>query len=260
MITRLCRAAGAATLALAVVLPLHGQSVLLRMNPDEGLVSRYVVGSEVFMDNPMMPSDGPISTTEMFQTQTVLSVVGDIVEMRTVIDSSTITSGMPGMPAGMPDMDGMASTIKIDTRGRVIELSDVGELPPEAQQMISQLGGGGFFQLPEDPVGPGDTWIGNLDLDLPAGMGGSMTLDMNITYTLVSIDGDLASVSFAGPITMSGSAQGMTMDGTGDLSGTAVFDVAKGRVQDTDSQMGLDLSVAGMTMAMETNNTMHLIP
>ncbi len=258
--TRLFRAAGAATIALMIVLPLQGQSVLLRMNPAEGLVSRYVIGNETFMDNPMMQTDGPVSASEMFQTQTVLSVVGDIVEMRTVIDSSTMTSAVPGAAAAMPDLSGTASTIKMDTRGRVIELSDVGDLPPEAQQMISQIGGGGFFQLPEDPVGPGDTWVGELDLDIPAGMGGSMVLDMSITYTLGSVDGDLASVTFEGPLTMSGSAQGMTMDGAGDLSGTAVFDVAKGRIQDTTSQMGFDINVAGMSMAMDSNNTMRLIP
>jgi len=247
MIVQIRRAAGAATLALAVVMPLHGQSVLLRMNPEEGLVSRYVVGSETFMDNPMMSSEGPITTSELFQTSTVLSVVGDVVEMRTVTDSSHVTSAMPG--AGPPEMDGMAYTVKMDTRGRVIELADVGELPPEVQQMISQMGGGGFFQLPEDPVSPGDSWTSDMDLDLPTG-GGAMELDMNITYTLVSVDGDLASVSFAGPITMSGTVGGMPVDGSGDLSGTVVFDVAKGRVQSTDSQMS----------GMDTTNTMHLIP
>lgn len=259
MSARLRTTAGAAALAFALATPLFAQSVLLRLNPAEGLVSRYVVSTETYMDNPMISLDGPLMTAEMFQTHTVLSVAGDVVELRTVTDSTNVTSAMPGAP--IPDLDGTAYTIKFDSRGRIVEMTDIGDLSPESQAMVEQIGGAGFgVQLPEDAVSPGDTWTANINLDVPAGMGSSMALDMDITYTLVSVDGDLAKVSFEGPITMSGGAGGMTMDGTGGLSGTVVLDVAKGRVQDTESQMSLDISVAGMTMSMDTNNTMRLIP
>ncbi len=257
MSTKLRTAAGAATLAIVLAAPLYGQSVLLRMNPAEGLVSRYQVGTETYMDSPMTNSDEPIATFEMFQTQTVLSVAGDVVELRTVTDSTNVLSMMG---AALPDLDGTAYTIKIDSRGRIVELTDMGDLPPESQALVEQIGGAGFgVQLPEDPVSPGDSWTADMDLDLPAGGGGSMALEMEITYTLVSVDGDLAHVTFEGPIVMSGNASGMSMDGAGGLSGTMVFDIGKGRVQETAGQMSLDLNVAGMTMSMDTNNTMRLI-
>lgn len=257
---RIRLASSAAALAMVFATPLFGQSVLLRMNPAEGLITKYVIGTETYMDSPMIPTDGPVATTEMHQTQTILSVDGDVVEVQTTVESMDVTSAMPGADAGVPDMDGSTYTIKMDTRGRLVELSDMGDLPAEAEPMVSQMAGGSFFQLPEEEVSPGDTWSAGLDMDLPAGGGGSMTLDMELTYTLVSVDGDLASVSFEGPITMTGSAQGMTMDGTGGMSGTAVFDVGKGRIDSTESEMSIDMNVMGMTMGMSTMNTMTIVP
>lgn len=262
MSLRLRRAAVAAALTLTLGAPLSGQSVLLRLSTDEGQVSRYVMGMEMYMEAPMMSSDEPMMTGTIFQTQTIIGVEGDVVEMETVTDSADIA--MPGMPMGagqIPDMTGQSATMKMDTRGRIVELTNVDDLPPEAQQVLGQMGGNGFgMELPENEVGPGDTWTANLDMDMGGGGGMGVTMDMEVTYTLLSVDGNIANISYEGPITLSGDAQGMGMDGSGAISGTIMFDVDKGRLESSDVQVSLDMSAAGMIMSMDQSITMQLIP
>ncbi|WP_420461835.1 hypothetical protein [Candidatus Palauibacter sp.] len=85
--------AAATTLSLATVLaawgpppavspaPLRGP-LLLRLVPPEGQVSRYAYSMETNMENPMMPSTGPLMTMRWQQTQTVLSVEDEVIRMR----------------------------------------------------------------------------------------------------------------------------------------------------------------------------------
>ena len=154
----------------------------------------------------------------------------------------------------IPDIAGQSQTMKMDTRGRMIELM------PSASEGLG-LGAGTWFtlELPENPVSPGESWDTSINVDVPTGVGVTMTLDMNITYTLVSVSGHIASIDFVGPITMAGSAQGMVMDGTGDLSGTMMFDVGGRRLERSETIINLDMSTAGMMMAMNQSVTMQLL-
>lgn len=262
MIVRLRRAAVAASLALVMASPAFGQSVLLRMNSEPGTITRYVTGLETYMQAPMMSSDAPMMAGEMYSTQEILSSEGDVFELRTTTDSSTLAMpSMQGMGANPDDLVGQSQTMKMDTRGRIVELTDLSELDPQARQVMSQMGGNGFgMELPEGEVSPGDTWVANLDMDMGAGMGAAMTMEMEITYTLLSLEGSIASITFEGPVTMSGGAQGMTMDGTGGLSGTMAFDVDAGRIETSDTNMSLDMNAAGMAMSLDQSINMHRIP
>ena len=241
--------------SLTLHVPLQGQSILLRLNSEEGVVNQYMVGLETFMDIPMMPTDGPLMRGRVYQTQTILSSDGKVFELQTKTDSADISMPMlQAMGQTIPDMAGQSQTMKMDTRGRMIELM------PSASEGLG-LGAGTWFtlELPENPVSPGESWDASINVDVPTGVGGSMTLDMNITYTLVSVSGHIASIDFVGPITMAGSAQGMVMDGTGDLSGTMMFDVGGRRLERSETIINLDMSTAGMMMAMNQSVTMQLL-
>jgi len=259
MTFRSIRGAALAFALLTAAVPVHGQSVLLRLAPEEGLVSRYVLEMENYMNAPMVNSDQPMMVGEIYTTQTVVGVEGDVVEYRVVTDSADISSpAMPMMAQNMPDLTGQVQTMKMDTRGRLVEIPGADTLPAETQQIMSRMNGFGL-ELPEDEVGPGDTWIANIETDMPAGTGGEMNMSMDITYTLVSVSGDMATIEFQGPLTMSGSQGGMTMDGSGTMSGTMVFDVSRGRLASTDTQMEFDMGMQGMTMTMSQTMNMRLI-
>lgn len=256
------RAALAATFALVGATALQAQSVLLRLNPEQGLVSRYVTNIEAFVESPMMPAtNGPMMTGEMYQTQRIVSVEGDVFSLETTTDSATMaTPGMPGMQNQIPDPAGQSQTMKMDSRGRIVEMPTIEGVPPEAQQMMAQMGNSFGLELPEGEVGPGDSWSANFDIDLPGQMGMQMTMAMDVTYTLERIDGDFVTLAFTGPMIVTGGGQGMTMDGDGTIEGTMVLDVSVGRINRSTTSVAFDMNASGMTMSMRNNMNMTLIP
>jgi len=199
---------------------------------------------------------------QIYTTQTVLGVEGEVVEYETVTDSADIQ--MPAMPmlAGqVPDLTGQIQRMKMDTRGRVVEM-DMEDIPEESRQFASQMGGMGL-QLPEDEVSPGDTWNARIDSDAP-GMpgGGEMSMIMEMTFTLVEVaqsgGSRLATISYQGPIVMSGNGGGAGIEANGTTSGTIVFDVGRGRIHSNEMTMSIDMNAGGMAMSMNQTVNMRL--
>lgn len=244
--------AAVVALALGYSGPLDGQATALRAMPAEGQVSRYLIGSETSM------AGVTISTSKRYQTETVVSAAPDVIEIRTVVDSTTTTEAVPG--AGGPDLSGMSYTFAADPRARATGLTDAGTLTPEAEVAVSATLATRFFELPAGEVSPGDSWSGQTSAEIPAGMGTTMTMETDIAYTLVGIDGDLAEISLEGTITMSGNTGGTSIEGSGSVSGTAIFDTDSGRLQGHDSVINMNLTMGGMPASMTTSTTLELIP
>ncbi|WP_419163665.1 DUF6263 family protein [Candidatus Palauibacter sp.] len=245
------RSATVAALTLVFAAPLLGQATLLRVAPAEGSVSQYVIESETSMAGAVM------STTQIYRTETIASAAGDVIEIQAVIDSSTATAAIPG--AATPDLSGMSYTFGMDVRGRARGLTDVGTLSPEAETAMRVMLAASFFELPEGEASPGDSWSGQATTEMPTAMGGTMTMETDITYTLVGLEGDLAEISLEGTVTMSGNAGGMMIDGTGGVSGTAIFDPDRSRLQSHDSVMDVDINAGGMATTMQTSTAIRLL-
>ena len=261
MSARPFRSAALAALFLAITAPVFGQSVLLRMDPDEGLVSQYVMGMEMHMNSPMLASDEPFMIGTVHSTQTVVGKDGDVVEYSMTTDSTDIrTPAMPMIQDQIPDQTGETVTMKMDTRGRFVALGD--DMPAEAQQMATQLGGM-RLELPEQPVSTGDTWNAVMQSELPGVPGATGAIEMALSYTLLEVSSaggaQFATIQFEGPISMSGQNAGVGMDAGGTMSGTLVLDVTNGRLSSSDVTMSLDMNAAGMQMSMNQKMTMTLI-
>ena len=97
-------------------------------------------------------------------------------------------------------------------------------------------------------------------MSLPIGPAGSMSMEVGMTYTFVSLDGGLATVSFEGPIDMQLDAGGAGMTATGTMTGTMVVDLAEGRFRSQSTRASFDMNMAGMTMATNVTTTMELLP
>ena len=251
------RAVGAATIALAFALPVSGQT-LLRLAPPEGQVSRYAFSLEVNAENPMMPTSGPVITVQAYQTLTVLSAAGEAIRARAAIDSAAMTNAIPG--AGPPpDLSGSVFVIQRDARGRLV--GSVAEETPggEAEQAGQELlEGAEFFWLPEAAVGPGDSWTETVPVPLSVG-GPVQSTDVQLTYTLSSMEDDRATITFTGPVESTLDMGGMPASLSGELSGSMVVDLAEGRYVLQESLTKLEMAVAGMAMPMETTTRLELV-
>lgn len=253
--------ATATALSLLTASTVAGQSpqapVLLRLAPPEGQVSRYSLTVETEMDNPMMPSSGPFMTMRLLQTQTVLGVEDEVIRYRTTIDSTTMTTAMPGMDM-LPDLTGSTVTTEFDTRGRQLRVTGL-DSPPEVAgfspgSLSSQ------FVLPEEEVRPGASWTREAPLNMPMSPAGSASAEVAMTYTFVSLEGSFATLSFEGPIDVEVDMAGMGVAATGTMTGTMVVDLGEGRFHSQSTQTSLDMDMGVMTMKTTSRMTMELLP
>ncbi|MCY3599750.1 MAG: DUF6263 family protein [Gemmatimonadetes bacterium] len=238
--------------------------LLLRMAPPEGQVSRYAYSMETSVESPMMPSTGdPLITMAWQQIQTVLSVDDEVIRVRGAVDSASTTFGMPmpGMDDMLPDLSGLSFTVDMDPRGSVLQVVESEGVPEDAGVSVeSMLQGAGHSVLPEGEVSPGDAWMVETPIEMPMGTGGTMSLDMEFTYTFVGLADGLATLSFEGPMDMDMDVQGMAMNGSGTLSGTMVVDLVEGRYVSQTSRQDMEMSVAGMSTTVNTTTTLELMP
>lgn len=234
--------------------------LLLRLAPPEGQVSRYAQTTQAEVENPMMPPT-PVMTMSTHQTQIVLGVADEVIRFRTTIDSASTTMAMAPPGTDMPDFSGSVLTTEMDARGRILGvisaegMPDVPGFSPE-----SLFREASYFVFPEDEVGPGDSWAMDAPMSLPMGPAGAMSMDVAMTYTFVSLEGSLATLSFEGPIDMQLDAAGAGMTATGTMSGTMVVDLAEGRFRSQSTRASFDMNMAGMAVETNVTTTMELIP
>ncbi len=266
-----CMVVAAAALMLSTPLASHGQDppapaapldtpILLRLAPPEGQVSRYAHSTQAEVESPMMPAS-PVMTMRTHQTQTVLGVGNDVIRFRTTIDSvsTTMPTTVPGMD--MPDYSGSVFTTVMDTRGGSVGVISTEGLPQVAGfDPASIMRESSHFVLPEEEVSPGDSWTVAAPMSLPMGPAGSMSIEVTMTYTFVSLEGSLATLSFEGPMDMDLDMGAGGMTATGTTTGNMVVDLAEGRFRSQSSRASLDMSMAGMAMTTNLTTTMELLP
>ena len=120
------------------------ESVLLRLAPEQGLVSRYVTELEVTLESaamPMLGSGQPMLTGRVYSTQQVMAVDGEVRTYRMVTDSTRMQSpAMPTLTQNIPDTDGVSQTLRMDSRGRIVGVEFEDEtVPPEVKEAMSQV-------------------------------------------------------------------------------------------------------------------------
>ncbi len=251
------RGVGAATIALAFALPVSAQT-LLRLAPPEGQVSRYVYSMEMTMENPMMPTSGPAVSVRWDQTLTTLSVIDEVITARATIDSAAATVAIPGAPPA-PDLSGIAFEMDMDSRGVVLNIDAEETQGGEAEELArGLLEGSNFYRLPEAEVGSGDSWIAGVPVPLSMG-GPAETTEVELTYTLTSLEDGRATITFTGPVESTLDLGGMPAGISGELNGSMIVDLAAGRYVRQESLMALEMAVGGMAMPMETTMTLELV-
>jgi len=221
--------------------------VTLRYHPQPGAVHRYAldqVNRVTMSAGPFAAMGEQLLTLNMHFTQEVTGPVSGGIEVKVTFDSTQME--LPGMAPDavareLSRVRGLVSTVLFDERARVVR-SDMGTAPGVAPELLSQMTIGVkamAFALPEEPVGPGDSWIVATELpvgQLPgaSGAGASRT---KLTVKEVRVAGTDTTVvlevetTFPGdPIALTIAGQPATLRLSGSLAGDQVFSLSRGVV------------------------------
>jgi len=243
-------------LALALLAPpaLSAQQVVLRIAPPEGQVSLYHIETHTAIDMTQGSMD---AAAVMRMTATVTAATDTERTIRTVVDSFTINA--PGIPMpAMPNIVGSATTIRMTTRGRVLETT---YSDPALTQAFGGMAGpqGSSFQagmtLPEGPVSPGHEWSDSSTISTDGGQIGTVTVVTHTHYTFEGLSrragARIATIGITGTVTQSNAM--MTSEGT--MRGTMEFDLDAGRWITNQMTVEMQMNAGGedATMTITTD-------
>jgi hypothetical protein len=256
--------------------------VTLRYHPPAGAVHRYALDQVNKMNMEVGPMTGMGEqrlTLRMHFTQNVTGPVPGGIEVKVTFDSTHMEA--PGMSPEMmarelDQLRGLVSTVLFDERAQVVR-SDMGAAPSVAPELAAQMATGVkamAFALPEEPVGPGDSWTVATELpvgQLPgaSGAGASRT---KLTVKEIRIAGADTSVfldvetTFPGdPIALTIAGQPATLRLSGSLVGDQVFSLSRGVVVSGTMKGTMKMNVSGgplgrqgMVLSSETETSVRL--
>ncbi len=244
--------------------------VLLRYRYAAGEHHRYLVRS-----TSTAPAPIGRMVTSMHADMETRSVAPDgSAVIRSRFTGVELTSAM--IPAAAAQqirqgMEGMSVEVTQDARGVVTAHQPATGVSPQLRpimdglmQSMEQMG----LWLPENPVRVGESWRQTRTLHLPLGALGALDLDVNVTYTLRALRGPAtarrADIAMVTAITMAHPMviQGVTVEGSGNGTGTLTFDVNAGALHDTLAHvtMLIHTSAGGQSQDIRTQSDSEMRP
>ncbi|MEX0690763.1 MAG: hypothetical protein WD934_10055 [Gemmatimonadales bacterium] len=239
--------------ALALPAALSAQQTILRLAPPQGQVSRYRIEMSTQIDMAMASIE---ARSFMELTSRVTAAQGEERTVETVVDSFRIDSPSMPMPE-MPSLIGSSTTVRMNTRGEVLETTYSDEGLTETFGGVAGAAGQGFpagIRLPEQPVAVGHQWNDSNTVQTDAGPMGEATVTSRMRYTLERLftreGARIALVAIQG--TMTQAAGAMAADGT--MQGSMEFDLDAGRWVTNRMTIEMKMNVGTeATMTITTN-------
>ena len=256
--------------------------VTLRYRPPAGAIHRYSLDQV----NNMTMASGPFAgmgeqrlTLNMRFTQNVVGPVPGGIEVKVTFDSTHME--FPGMdPAALEHelgtVRGLVGTVLFDERARLVR-TDIGTAPNVAPELASQMAVGVkamAFALPEEPVGPGDSWTVATELPMAQlpGASGSGASRTKLTVKEIRVVGRDTTVllsvetTFPGdPISLSLAGRPATLRLSGSLAGDQLFSLSRGVVVSGTIKGTMKMNVSsvalgrrGMELTSATETSLRL--
>lgn len=236
--------------------------VTLRYHPPVGAVHRYALEQV----NTMRAESGPLVgmgeqklALRMHFTANVTGPVPGGIETKITFDSTHMEA--PGMTPDvvareMQQLRGLVGTVLFDERAQVVKIN-MGTAPGVAPELASQLATGVkamAFTLPEQPVGPGDSWTVATEMpggQLP-GVNAAGTSRTKLTVREIRVSAGDSTVlldvetTFPGdPISLSLAGRPATLRLSGSLTGDQVFSLTRGAVVSSTVKGTIKMNLSG---------------
>ena len=122
-----------------------------------------------------------------------VTAVSDMMGRKSEYDSDVAGSKPSPQLAGVADMVGKSTKMRVDTTGKVVEVSADETMQKTLEKLGTSLKEGtemSFLVLPKDPVAVGDTWTS--EQKFPMGPAGEMVA--KLTHKLLAVKGKVATV------------------------------------------------------------------
>lgn len=256
--------------------------ILLRYHPPAGASYTYRLDqtSRIAPDTFAVDT-GNQNTLHLDLRQTISAVASaDSVAVTATLDSARVSSPMLS-PAAAADaaqrMRGVSLTAVFDDRQRLIrdDWSGVRRLPGIVGDQLQLVFRAAALALPDDPVGPGDSWTNTVVLPFGQVAGGAPLLaKTKVTVRDLSV---LAGDTIARlgvvtsvpdrPLRFTFGGQAITVALSGAITGEQIFSLTRGTL--VDANLGGTMLVRvtggmfgphGMTMRVDQQGAMHLVP
>lgn len=216
---------------------------------------RYKAHTTLQTVESMMGQQAKVSVSSDQRIMMTSSESGDMLVYNITIDSSRNVAILPNGDTTTTSSPAVGKTKQARVRPDGDEVSSVWLDSTFAKTQAGQTKdfGSFFFRLPDKKVSAGSTWIQNkIDTVATGGGEGSIIVTTRSNYKLVNeetVEGiRCVKITFTGKVTLNGatSYQGIefAVNGTGNVSGTALFDYTNGKVVRINGYSEQDLTMA----------------
>lgn len=199
-------------LSLSAVVAMAQEKYLLRLTPTEGDTKTYTVSTSVTND---ITSGGQtiqmLMDVSIEMSHTYKDIAGDRLKQQTAFGKVKASASVMGQKQDLSsliakELEGKVFTLTLDKQGKPVEGTGEGGLQ-ELLKGKSLPDLSSYTVLPEAAVAVGDTWQSSITVE---------SLPVQMTYTLAEVRDDVYVIKGTG--VMSGTVQGVTVDGTLELT------------------------------------------
>ena len=274
-----------------------GKTYYFKFNMAKGQKFSYKIGMDMNVDQSIMGQDVHVNTRIGMNYQLV--VVGDSAGWKKVeavfdrmlmhvnangqgMDMDTDSSGNLEGPAGslmkaVKSLTGQKFYYTMNEKGEVGQVTGIKEIADRMKANLSGPGAAveGFSQVfsdesfrqsmeqaykfyPRKPIAMGESWTASMNT---TNNGIPMTTDG--TYTLSSVNGDIATIKVVGTLKTAEGAtvQGMPMTMTGAFDGATEFELSTGLPVNgtTDMKTDMKLDMQGQSIPIKMNMKMNMV-
>ena len=253
--------------------------IALRYHPPKGAIYHYVMDQATRFGPDSGSDSGTANSMMIGFSQTIGSPASDGVPVTFAFDSSHVASPMLNPSAAgeaTRRLDGLHTVTVYDDHLRPVrnDVSALSGLPPLVRDQLQVGFRIAALALPDQPVGPGDSWTNETELPVGAIAGGApLVVNTKVTVREISVSSGDTTVRLGvetalpdQPLKFSFGGQAFSVGLNGAITGEQVLSLTRGAVVDASLGGTMHVSVTGgffgpqgMRMRVDQRGTLKLI-